>query len=87
MTTLNITDLSTSKALDMQAMNDITGAGEWHQRSSFVSTGSWSGYSAMYYNYVGTTWHDGYLVRQYDGGYTRQRVQTEYSYWDHFVRI
>jgi hypothetical protein len=87
MTTLNIADLNTSQALDMKAMNEVTGRGEWHQRSSFVTTGAWSGYSAMYYNYVGTTFHDGYLVRQYDGGYKRTRTQTEYSYWDHFVRI
>jgi hypothetical protein len=87
MNALNISDLGTSQALDIKAMSDIKGGAEWHQRSSFISTGGWSGYSAMYYNYVGTTFHDGYLVRQYDGGYKRTRTQTEYSYWDHFVRI
>ena len=87
MNALNIIDLKSSQALDIQAMNEIQGRGDWHMRSSSVSTGGWSGYSAMYYNYVGTTFHDGYLVRQYDGGYKRTRVQTEYSYWDHFVRI
>ena len=87
MSSLQISDINASQALDLKAMNEITGKGDWHMRSSFVSTGAWSGYSAMYYNYVGTTFHDGYLSRQYDGGYRRTRTQTEYSYWDHFVRV
>ena len=84
---LKLVDLNVSSALDAQALADIRGGSDWHLRSSFISTSGWSGYSAMFYNYVGTTFHDGYLTRQYYGGYTRTRTQTEYSYWDHFVRI
>jgi hypothetical protein len=41
----------------------------------------------MYKSYVGTTFHDGYLTKQYNEGWKRTRTQTEYSYWDHFVRV
>ena len=58
-----------------------------HLLSSFVNTGSWGNYTRMYANYVGTTFHDGYLSRHYSEGWQRQRTQTEYSYWDHFVRV
>jgi hypothetical protein len=87
MTTLNIADLDTSQALDRKALSEVTGRGDWHMRSSFVSTGSWSGYTQMFSNYIGTTFHDGYLSRQTYEGWQRSRTQTEYSYWDHFVRV
>jgi len=87
MTTLALNDIKSSQALDRKALAEIKGRGAWYQLSTSVSTGAWSGYSAMFYNYVGTTFHDGYLSRQYYGGYTRQRTQTEYSYWNHFVRV
>ena len=64
----------------------MKGRGEWHLLSSFVDTGSSGNYTRMYANYVGTTFHDGYLSRHYSEGWQRQRTQTEYSYWDHFVR-
>ncbi|HEY5756819.1 MAG TPA: hypothetical protein VIU34_13400, partial [Steroidobacter sp.] len=60
----------------------------WHLRSSFISTGAWSGYQQFYNQYVGLTYaHDGYLSRQTYEGFKRTRTQTEYSYWDHFVRV
>ena len=46
MTTLNLNDLNLSQALDRKAMTELTGGAEWHLRSSFISTGSWSGYTA-----------------------------------------
>ena len=46
-----------------------------------------SSYSRRYQSYVGTTFHDGYLSRQYREGWKRTRVQTEYSTWNHFVRV
>ena len=41
----------------------------------------------MFSNYQGLTFHDGYLSRHTYEGWKRQRTQTEYSYWDHYVRI
>lgn len=87
MTNLKLNDLNLSQALDRTAMTELTGGGEWHLRSSFVSTGSWSGYSRMFSQYVGQTYHDGYLSRHTYEGWKRTRTQTEYSYWDHFVRV
>jgi hypothetical protein len=87
MTILAISDLAASEALDRQAMADIKGGSEWHLSSSWISTGAWSGYSQMFSSYVGITFHDGYLSRQTYEGWKRTRTQTEYSYWDHFVRV
>ena len=87
MTTLNLTDLNISQALDRKALSDVRGRGDWHLKSSFVSTGSWSGYTQTFSSYIGTTFHDNYLSRQYYEGWKRTRTQTEYSYWDHFVRV
>ena len=87
MTTLNFSDLSLSQALDRKALTDIKGGSEWEYISSFVYTGAWSGYSQMFSSYVGITFHDGYLSRQTYEGWKRTRVQTEYSYWNHFVRV
>lgn len=87
MNTINIKDLSVSEALDRKALSNITGRGDWHLRSSYISTGSWSGYTQMFSSYVGTTFHDGYLSRQTYEGWKRTRTETEYSYWDHFVRV
>lgn len=87
MTTLNIADLKTSQAMDRKALNEVTGRGDWALRSSFVSTGSWSGYTQMFSSYVGITFHDGYLSRQTYEGWKRTKTDTEYSYWDHFVRV
>jgi hypothetical protein len=87
MTTLNLNDLTLSQALDRKSMTELTGAGDWHLRSSFISTGSWSGYTQMFSSYVGQTFHDGYLSRQTYEGWKRTRTETEYSYWDHFVRV
>ena len=87
MTILAITDLNASEALDRQAMTELKGGSEWELSSSWISTGSWSGYSQMFSSYVGITFNDGYLCRQTYEGWKRTRVQTEYSYWNHFVRV
>ena len=80
-------DLIVSKDLDRAAMTAIVGRGEWHQRSATVDTGAWSGYVSTFKTYIGQTFHDGYLSKQYNEGWKRTRTQTEYSYWDHFVRV
>jgi hypothetical protein len=87
MTTLILSDLAVSEALDRKAMAELKGGSEWELYSSWISTGAWSGYSQMFSSYVGITFHDGYLSRQTYEGWKRTRVQTEYSYWNHFVRI
>ena len=87
MNALAIIDLNIDNQLDSQALASITGKGEWHQTSSFISTGSWSSYSRRYANYQGITFHDGYLSRKYKEGWKRTRTQTEYSYWDHYVKV
>jgi hypothetical protein len=88
MTTLTLNDLDLSQALDRKSMAELTGGGDWNLRSSFISTGAWSNYSQMFSSYVGLTYaHDGYLSRQTYEGWKRTRTQTEYSYWDHFVRV
>jgi hypothetical protein len=85
--TLTIQDLNASQTLDRQARQMIRGRGEWHLLSTSISTGAWSGYVNTYKNYVGTTFHDGYLSKQYSEGWKRTRTQTEYSAWNHFVRV
>jgi hypothetical protein len=85
--TITLDNLSVSTDLDRAALVAIKGGSEWNQRSSGVVTNDWSAYSNMYKSYVGTTFHDGYLTRQYNEGWKRTRAQTEYSYWDHFVRV
>ena len=87
MNAIALNDLSISKDLDTAAMTAIKGGSEWHLRSSFIATSGWSNYSLMYKNYVGKTFHDGYLSNQTNEGWKRTRTQTEYSYWDHFVRV
>ena len=87
MNALAINDLSITKDLDTTAMTAIKGGSDWNQRSSGIATTDWSGYTNMFKSYVGTTFHDGYLTRQYNEGWKRTRTQTEYSYWDHFVRV
>lgn len=87
MNALAIIDLNVSADLDRQALAGVKGAGEWHLLGSSIVTGSWGSYQNRYKNYVGTTFHDGYLSRQYREGWKRQRTQTEYSTWDHFVRV
>jgi hypothetical protein len=87
MTALAIIDLNLGKDLDNQALASISGKGSWHLLGKSISTSSWSSYSRRYQSYVGTTFHDGYLSRQYREGWKRTRVQTEYSTWNHFVRV
>ena len=87
MTALAITDLNLGKDLDSQALASISGKGEWHKISSAIYTGAWSGYSRYSYSYQGITFHDGYLSRKSVEGWKRTRVQTEYSTWNHFVRV
>ena len=87
MNTLTITDLNLSQALDRKAMTELSGGAVWHLRSSYISDGSWSGYTQMFNQYIGQTFHDGYLSKHSYEGWKRTRTQTEYSYWDHFVRV
>ena len=87
MNAIALNDLSISKDLDKAAMTAIKGGSEWNLRSSGIATTDWSGYTNMFKSYVGQTFHDGYLTRQYNEGWKRTRTQTEYSYWDHFVRV
>ena len=87
MTTLQLNDLNLSQALDRKAMTELTGGYEWHLRSSYVATGSWSGYTQFSSQYQGITLHDNYWSRHTYEGWKRTRTQTEYSYWDHFVRV
>ncbi|MDY6949648.1 MAG: hypothetical protein SXG53_28560 [Pseudomonadota bacterium] len=87
MTTLNLGDLSLSQALDRKSMSELRGGGEWHLRSSFVASGAWSGYSYVSGQYQGLTFHDNYLSRHTYETWKRTRTQTEYSYWDHFVKL
>jgi len=82
-----IIDLPVSADLDSDAMSAVSGAGEWHRYYRRVSTGSWGNYQQFYARYIGTKFHDGYLVRHYRRGYTRQRTQTETSYWNQYARI
>jgi hypothetical protein len=87
MTALAINDLSIGKELDSQALANIFGKGEWHRYSVSIATGSWSNYSNRYKTYQGTVFHDGFLSKWYKEGWKRTRVQTEYSYWDHYVKV
>jgi hypothetical protein len=87
MNALTLNDISISNELDAAAMTAIKGGSDWHQRSSGVATSDWSGYTLMSSSYVGQTFHDGYLSKQTNEGWKRTRTQTEYSYWDHFVRV
>jgi hypothetical protein len=87
MTALAINDLNMGNELDRQALASIAGKGEWHKIGSSVSTGSWSGYKFRYATYKGITFHDGYLSRHTVEGWKRTRTQTEYSTWNHYVKI
>ena len=80
-------DLNVAADLDNQAMATIAGAGAWHRRSVSLVTGSFGAYKLRYKNYQGIKFHDGYLSRHYIEGWKRSRTQTEYSTWDHFVRV
>ncbi|MEM9624469.1 MAG: hypothetical protein AAF993_22705 [Pseudomonadota bacterium] len=82
-----LTDLAVSQDLDSQAMNAVQGAGAWHKRYSFISTGSWGAYKRTSVNYRGIKFHDGYLHRHYIEGWKRSRTQTEYSSWNHYVKV
>jgi hypothetical protein len=87
MNALSLNDLTVSKDLDRAALVAIKGGSDWNLRSTSIGTTEWSAYSNMYKSYVGTTFHDGYLTKQYNEGWKRTRTQSEYSYWDHFVRV
>ena len=87
MNAIALTDLAVSKALDRKALAAVLGGSEWHLISSSISTGAWSGYSRTSQSYRGTTFHDGYLSRQYVEGWRRTRTQVESSYWNHYVKV
>jgi hypothetical protein len=87
MTAIALNDIAMSTELDSAAQAEITGRGAWHLTGKSVTTGSWSGYSLRYKNYQGIMFHDGYLSRHYKEGWKRTRVQTEYSNWNHYVRV
>ena len=82
-----LNDLAVSNDLDSQAMVAISGAGAWHQRYAYVVTGNYGSYSRTSQSYQGIKFHDGYLHRHYIEGWKRSRTQTEYSSWDHFVKL
>jgi hypothetical protein len=86
-TTLTINDLNLSNELDSQALATICGRGEWEFLGAYVATGSWGGYQNRFTSYVGTTFHDGYLSRQYYEGWLRSKTDYEYSYWNQYVRV
>ena len=85
MNTLSINDISVSEALDRAAMTELNGGSAWHYKGANVYTGAWSGYTLMSKQYQGYVAHDGGYDHKYAEVWRRTRVQTEYSYWDHFV--
>ncbi len=87
MNALALVDLAVSNELDGKALAEVKGSGMWHLRSSYTSTGNWSGYQFRYSSYQGQKFHDGYLQKHYVEGWKRTRTQTEYSTWDKFVRV
>ena len=87
MNMIAMNDLSISQDLDQAARAAISGGAEWTLNSTYVDQGTWSGYSLSYKNYVGQTFHDGYLCKETNEGWKRTRTQTEYSNWEHFVRV
>ena len=82
-----LNDLNIAADLDVAAQAEVQGAGAWHLISRSVSTGSWGAYSLRYKQYKGILFHDGYLSRHFVEGWKRQRTQTEYTRWNHYVRI
>lgn len=87
MNTLQINDLELSDALDRKSMSELSGGSAYHLRGATVYSGAWSGYTLMSAQYQGYAIHDGGWARKYSETWRRTRVQTEYSYWDHFVKI
>ena len=87
MNAIALNDLPVCNDLDSQAALAIAGAGAWHRRSVSISTGSFGGYSRRYQSYQGIRFHDGYLQKHYIEGWKRTRTQTEYSSWDHNVKV
>ena len=87
MSTVMINDLPMNKELDREAMAELSGRGKWHLISSSIVTGNWGSYSKRFSQYQGTTFHDGYLQRKYYEGWKRERTQTEYSYWNKYVKV
>jgi hypothetical protein len=84
---ISLIDLPVSLALDHKAMAELKGSGcdDWQFLGSNIVTGPWSGYKPLYVNYVGITFHDGYLSKQTMEAFARTRTQTEYSYWYHWT--
>jgi hypothetical protein len=81
MNALTIADLSLSQDLDRDALATLIGGSGYEEGAayySYISTGSWSGY------YNGTTLGYSYKGCRYTQQirWQRQRVQTEYSYWN-----
>jgi hypothetical protein len=88
MAALTLVDLETTQALNCKAMSALKGRGEWHLYRTEIYLGrSWSGYCQILKWDLGETVHDGYKARLYFEGYTRQKVDTEFTYWNHYVRI
>ena len=87
MNQLTLVDLDNSQALAHQAMCDLTGGAEWELRSSTVVNGAWSAYSKLFVREPYGTIHDGYRALHTYEGFKRTRLQTEYSYWLHTVRL
>ena len=82
-----LNDLTVSNELDSNAMNAISGAGAWHRRYAFIRTSRWGSFRRTSKRYMGQKFHDGYLQKHYIEGWKRSRTQTEYSSWDHYVKV
>jgi hypothetical protein len=73
-----------SEALDHKTMVELTG-GERRLRYAVVVNGPTS--VTVTSQFLGLTFHDGYLSRHTLDTYKRRTIQTEYSYWDNFIRM
>ena len=87
MTTLKLVDLDSSAALVRSAMAALLGGNSWVLRTATVVSGAWSAQQRFYYQSMGRTTHDNYPAWWSLEGWKRSRTQTEYSYWDHFVKV
>ena len=87
MNAIALNDLSISSNLDRAAMTAIKGGSEWNLRSSASVMSGWSYDTLISNQYVGQTFHDGYLSKQTIEGYKRTRTETQYRTYDHFVRV
>lgn len=84
MMTLPLNDLVCSEALDHKTMVELKG-GERRLRYAVIVNGPTT--VTVTSQFLGLTFHDGYLSRHTLDMYKRTTIQTEYSYWDNFIRV